>query len=403
VSARRGWSAGLAGLALTLATAPPASASLSTPVDLGAGDSPAVVVDPAGTAHIVFNSAGGETYCRLPRGAKACAALTALPLPGRAGGPLIVRRPSDGLLAVVQAAGGDQSGLGTTWIRYSADGGATWQGPFAAGTLGLVSSAVAAQDGSGLLTLDPAARAGLTFQWAPFSGSDGRSVVIDAPAPGVSFGASSDARVAALAGGQVLAAEQTSRGVNWSFFAGGDVLSPAAWKHGTLRGAARPELVTGSRGTYLLTQRGPLHQNGGAFALRSFDARRGHFRASRNAVADTTIYGTSSLFEDAGGRLHVVADTAVTARVGCVVYARTTNKRSSWFGRSTTIYRTHRSARFPEDSVVAANGKGRGVAVWQDHDAARSGGHVRAVALHQRGGRYHRIGSELSRPSCPPS
>jgi hypothetical protein len=137
------------------------------------------------------------------------------------------------------------------------------------------------------------------------------------------------------------------------------------------------------------------------FALRSFDARRGRWRAARNAVADTTLYGTSSLFEDAGGRLHVVADTSAT-RLGCVVYARTGPRRSSWFGRSTTIYRTTRVRRFPQDSVVAANAKGRGVAVWQDEDAARTGGHVRAVALHERAGAARRIASELDRPTCPP-
>jgi hypothetical protein len=296
----------------------------------------------------------------------------------------------------------EQSGPGTTWVRLSVDGGTTWQGPFALGTLGVVSSAALPRDGTAVLTLDPAAGAGLTFQRAPFAGPEGRSVVLEAPVGGVTYGASSDARIAALPGGRLLTADQTHRGIDWRFLAAGDPYDPAAWTGGTLRGPARPELVSGSRGTYLLTQRGPLHQGAGAFALRSFDARHARWRGVRNAVADTTVYGTSSLFEDAGGRLHLVADTAVTGRLGCVIYARTSRRRSSWFGRSTTVFRTRRTARFPLQARVAADAKGRGVAVWQDVDAARAGGHVRAVAVHQRGGRAHRIGSEFSRPSCPP-
>jgi hypothetical protein len=386
-------------IALALVAAPPAWAG--TVADLGAGDTPSVAVDPAGTAHIVFNSPGGETYCRLPRGAQACDLETPLPLDGRTGGPLILRRPSDGALVIVQAApaGGTSP---TTWVRYSIDGGQTWQGPAAVGNQNVVSSAALAVDGGSVFTLDPAAHAGLTFQASPLVAPATQGVVLEKPVSGVTFGESSDARIAVTPGGQMVTADETKRGVHWRFFAGGDVFAPGAWRGGTLRGAARPELASGPRGTYLLTQRGPGHQGGGAFALRSFDAARGRWRRSRDAVADTTVYGTSSsLFEDAAGRLHVVAD-ASGVRLGCVIYTRTGPKRSSWFGRSTTVYRTHRVRRFPEHAVVAANAKGRGVAVWQDADAARTGGHVRAVALQQRGGAYRRIGSELDRPTCPP-
>jgi hypothetical protein len=387
----------LAGLAIACFAAPPVSAA--TVVDLGAGDTPSVAVDAAGTAHIVFNSPGGETYCRLPRGAKACAVETPLPLAGRTGGPLILRRPGDGVLVIVQAAPIDTGP--TTWLRYSTDGGTTWQGPTAVGTQSVVSSAALAEDGNSVLTLDPANHAGLTFQASPLSAVETRSVVLERPVSGVTFGASSDARIAALPGGPLLTADETKRGVNWRFFAGGDPYAGAAWRGGTLRGAAAPELASGPRGTYLLTQRRPGHQGGAAFALRSFDAKRGRWRASRDAVADTTLYGTSSLFEDPAGRLHVAADTSGPG-VSCVVYARTGPKRSSWFGRSTTLYRTSRVRRAPQDSVMAADAKGRGVAVWQDEDAARTGGHVRAVALHERSGAARRIRSEFDRPTCPP-
>ena len=53
------------------------------PVRIGTGSHPNVLVDAAGTAHIVWNEtvpAGGDRihYCRLPRGASACAASSVL-------------------------------------------------------------------------------------------------------------------------------------------------------------------------------------------------------------------------------------------------------------------------------------------------------------------------------------
>ena len=57
----------LAVFAALLAAAP---ARAATPVARGAGSAPWLVVDPAGTAHMVFRSTGddGIVYCRLPRG-----------------------------------------------------------------------------------------------------------------------------------------------------------------------------------------------------------------------------------------------------------------------------------------------------------------------------------------------
>ena len=393
----RKWAGALAVTGLLAGAAP---AFAAAPIDLGVGDSPAVVVDGAGTAHIVFNSAGGETYCRLPRTARACDILTALPLDRSVRGPLILQRPQDGALFIVQGAG--DSGSATIWARYSLDAGVTWQGPvaLAAGTSS-VSGAALAADGQSLFTLDPGAPGGLTLQRGLFAGTETRGLVLE-PTSASTRGDSSEARLAVLADGRMLSADETRNGIHWRFFAGGDPYDLNAWaKQATIKGGAAPELVTGPRGSYLLEQRGPLHQDGGAFRLRSFDAKRARWRAARWAVGDRVIRGGSSLFEDAGGRLHVVSETMITARVGCVVYSRTSKKRSSWFGRSTTLFRTTRSARFPEGARVSAGANGRGVAVWQDFNAARAGGHVRAIRLRQAGGRYRRAGNEFSRPSCP--
>jgi hypothetical protein len=393
----RRWAGALAAAGL-LVGAPPAAAA----IDLGAGDSPAVAVDPAGTAHIVFNSPGGQTYCRLPRTAKACDVLTALPLDSRSiRGPLILRRPSDGALLIVQGTG--RSPAGTVWVRSSVDGGATWSAPVAVATgSSSISGAALAVDGQSLFTLDSGAAGGLTLQRGLFGGvPETRGLILEPSGPNTS-GEDSDARLVVLADGRMLTADETHTGVHWRFFTGGDPYDIAAWaSQGGLRTGTQPELVTGPRGTYLLEQMLPLHQDRGAFRVRSFDAKRARWRAPRRAIADRVIRGDSGFAEDAAGRLHLITDTLITSRVGCVIYARTSPKRSSWFGRSTTLYRTTRPARFPEAVQVAAGANGRGVAVWQDASAARTGGHVRATRLRQAGGHARRTRSEFFRPSCP--
>ena len=123
------------------------------PVELSAnGQNPDVVVDAAGTAHIVWNEPvdGGPdvtVYCRLPRGAKACDITQRLVPPGAdaladdANGPevsavndqvtiLSHRYPQE-----VAKPGGDPSIADTTlYLWTSDDGGANFVGPGVVGT-----------------------------------------------------------------------------------------------------------------------------------------------------------------------------------------------------------------------------------------------------------------------------
>ena len=77
-----------------------------TPIDLGPGSTPSVVVDPAGTAHILFLAGlvGTPQYCRLPRGATACDIRTALGDSDDFEQVRILRRDSDGVLIAVGRA-----------------------------------------------------------------------------------------------------------------------------------------------------------------------------------------------------------------------------------------------------------------------------------------------------------
>src|SRR5215208_6686126 len=101
----RWWTVLGAATACALLLAAPAHAAFKrAPIELGAGDggSPSAVVDPAGTAHVVWGIAEELIgYCALPRGARTCAASARLALDARAGRPEILRRPQDGMLVVL--------------------------------------------------------------------------------------------------------------------------------------------------------------------------------------------------------------------------------------------------------------------------------------------------------------
>ena len=84
----------------------------------------------------------------------------------------------------------------------------------------------------------------------------------------------------------------------------------------------------------------------------------------------------------------------------CVVYTRTGTRASSWFGRSTTLFRTRAADHEPENVTLAAGADGRGVAVWGEPGPTVGAGHVWATPLKQRGGRYHRIKDPYDRPDC---
>ena len=165
--------AGVAALC-ALALASPAQAAFTRPpIELGPGDgeSPSAVLDPAGTAHIVWGIAEELIgYCALPRGARACARTATLALDARDGRPQILRRPQDGALIVVAARDdSDDDPDESTWVFSSLDG-VTWSGPALIGVgMADLDAAVLTADGAAvdLLSSDTGTN---RFQRAPLGG-----------------------------------------------------------------------------------------------------------------------------------------------------------------------------------------------------------------------------------------
>ncbi len=394
----------LIGGALALAVAAPAQAA---PVDLGVGSDPAAVIDPAGTAHIVYDSAGGQTYCRLPRNAKACDVLTPLPVEFHDGRVKIFRRAADGALLIVQASGADIEGAahGVTWLRTSVDGGATWQGPLPVGTgLSRLDDLALSNDGASVFTVSEDLD-NLFFQADPLTGSEARMIDLNAKPDGSRAGSAYRAEIVQTPQGSVVAAIDTITDTLWRVWGGGDLYNQAAWQPfpaRKVRGEGDPDLASGPRGTYLMNSRSIAFQRrdlNAPFVIRSLDAKHGRWRAPKPLAEDRAVTGSGDLAQDAKGRLHLAWSSSERG-LSCVVYARTGPRSSSSFGRSTTLFKTRSREHAPEGVTLAAGAGGRGVAVWGEPGPEVNAGHVWATALKQRGGRYHRIRDPYDRPDC---
>jgi hypothetical protein len=217
------------------------------------------------------------------------------------------------------------------------------------------------------------------------------------------------ARLGVLPDGRVLAVEETTNSdLLWRLFRAGDPYSQPAWQpfpEARIGDGNEPRVATGPRGTFVLSERTPadeLLDNKAGLRVRAL--RRGRLTAGRTLAGDAVIQGTNTsddLAQDARGRLHA-AWTSTSGHNHCVVYARTKVRRRSWFGPSTTLFKSHSFATSPVSVHVAAAPDGRGVAVWQDEGASSDQVlHIRAATLRQRRGKARLIRNPFHRPACP--
>src|SRR4051794_17140477 len=105
-----------------LAAATPAAAA---PGFLGRGHDPGVAVDGAGTAHVAWlasapNGAGTLEYCQVPRGKRACATRSSVPLESDGFGKVQVLLPRPGVVQIVAPL------LDPTPLLTSIDNGVTF-------------------------------------------------------------------------------------------------------------------------------------------------------------------------------------------------------------------------------------------------------------------------------------
>jgi len=246
----------------TRTPAPPA------PIILGKGRLPSVVVDAAGTSHIVWNEEvtgpGVDVthYCRLPRGAKACNNPNGTPMPitppysGDYSGPKILQIGDQLVVlthrypAVVTHPDG-QTDDDTVYAWTSVDGGTTWGGPAIVGNLPLHNIALVGGATPRIAAITDAFTEGLMLQTIDAGSYTRTRTRLDADT-----GALYEGQVAADGDGVVVAASAPVgpvlvRRVGNASSAG----NPAAWSSTQIPGTD-PVLAGGPSGPFLVTRTG---------------------------------------------------------------------------------------------------------------------------------------------------
>ncbi|MBI5105516.1 MAG: hypothetical protein HZB46_11160 [Solirubrobacterales bacterium] len=352
-----------------------------------------VVVDDAGTAHVVFASlAPGRTgdavtYCQIPRGARGCSVRRRYLVDALT--PPVILRDRDGRLHIVVSYNGTRQLGGGTLIMSSADAGATWSYNFTRVNTGIFQGAVndaalsrdgrvawilfgfgfGASDKAGILAGIGLDRPTLFREDAP-----GKTQPLTGdPAvdrPRIPYAAKS---VATLADGQVLIAgyddDAAGRSVPRAALrvvAGADNAAVARpWV--PIRAGFVRKLAAGPSGAGILTTRDCVD---GVELSPLRGTRPGTARPLlRERFMACNARGGDDLFYDAGGGRHVVmlsdedgcqGPSPHDRRDVCLLYRRA--RPGGDFGPKTTLYR----AQLLSDLHVATARDGVGVVVWRE-------------------------------------
>ena len=288
------------------------------PVELGdGGRSPQVLVDAAGTAHIVWNQDGGDTgpdqlrYCRLKRGATSCDKTAAL-IPQQPGlnnspafnediaGPRIVAVGDDlvfishrypNVVAKPDATSTDR----TTYAWISDDGGNTITGPVIVGDAEPSGGAVVygTPDGPRIGLISDTRTGGTFFQQISPGTYTSAQANLGAGGPDraysgslVSVGGLPVTAFADLAGNTFIR--------QWS--GTGNPANPATWSQAQTSGSD-PRLAAGPSGAFLVTS----PQSGDRFQVRKLAG----INPGRAATVKTGSHGARDFFEDPGGALRL--------------------------------------------------------------------------------------------------
>ncbi len=277
----------------------PASARAATPLVIGQGADPGLAVDAAGTAYLAWNGtepSGTRSlhFCRLPRGATACAGAATLSVPD---GSYSLYRPfvsvSGPVVQVTQSRYGFAAGSFDQVIQFtSSDGGGTFDAGTPVGTI-TFNEAVNGPGGVGAVTFSTTG--GGFFQL--MRAGSAASALLSADHP-------YDGAVGVTPTGQLLTVFDDASG-NSQFrlqSGAGDPNDAGTWGPPVAIGVeSYPRLAGGPAGLFLM----------GENASRGLEVRRwnGTTFGPPAALGTGNEAPQAALSQDAGGRLHAVWPT----------------------------------------------------------------------------------------------
>ena len=365
----------LATLVLALVLALPAAAAAQSPITLGPGVQAGLTVDAAGTAYISWiGHEPGVTslhFCRIPRGATACAVNTTVAVPGTS-----LTRPyvvvDGGTIRILSYRYGlsGPSRFDAVYMLTSTDGGAT----FDAGTqVGVVNPYDAIRGPGGRVSLIGNVSVS-PFQTVPIDGSGPELARADL-SPSHPY----DPAIALVGPSELLAVFSDGSGnpVFRRWLGTGDPNAETSWTPPqTISGTASyNRLATGPSGTFLVS----TTFSTGTLEVRRFDGSGFGAPLALPEPAHPLTGGSHDFFQDPAGRLHAIwpfGDADGTH----IAYA-TSDDGTAW--RASTFDVTQN----PDDVGQAANAMQ--IAVAADHlgfatwETPGSGGgaEVHAIAI----------------------
>ncbi|MEA2426037.1 MAG: hypothetical protein QOH13_2447 [Thermoleophilaceae bacterium] len=316
---------------LSLAVLAPASASaaVGAPITIGAnGDSANVSVDAAGTAYITFNekSPTGEhstlMFCRLPRGAAACAPLTAVPTPGTTESltPSLAFASGTTIRLLNYRYGFNTGPFAQLLLFTSTDGGATWDAGAQAGT-------VAPADflfgpGNTMSVIDQATSCGSCFQNVPLDGT-----LATGPAslsgPGGVYAYGGTIALLDAVTPMAVVNDLNSNAVFWRYSGVGDLNFSASWTGPVpIAKMDYQHLASGPSGMFLIS-RDPAA--GEALQARRFDGTT--FGAPAAIGANTR---PDDVVQDGSGRLHVIGGKFSAGPTGVALFYASSDDGARW-------------------------------------------------------------------------
>lgn len=357
-------------IALTLAGT--ASAGAATLTLSTAGEHPAIAVDDSGTGHIAWTEsvpAGDDrlVYCRLPRGASACAQTQAFTLPAEGGEPEVLLGEGEVIL-VTRHCCTLASARGEIWALRSGDGGTTFSAPVMIGDTDTFHGGFAYGPGTGQVSAVGAPTEGVLYQAEPLTGPavpyTQRALLLEGVAP------ASASSVAML--------DPLTPAVSYSDFDGqsfariydgsGSYNDAANWLPPTPALAGDESgLAGGLRGLYMVRRTGePAARK---YVVDRYDQTTGAFGSTKRvSPAGDPIF--RDFIEDAGGNLHAVWVQNDEEKEP--LYLRQSSDGQTW-------QELQRLAKTSDDAYnlrAGAGSDGGGWAVWNTESG---GGAVRAA------------------------
>jgi hypothetical protein len=346
------------------------AAGAATPVTIGAGHKPGVAVDPAGTAYIAWYGPESNVtslhFCRLPRGASACAVTTTIAAPGTTLSRPFVTVDGATVRVISYRYGLTGPRFDEIWEFTSTDGGATFDAGHSIGVVPFDEAARA--PGDTVLVATSAFFEGLVVQNVPLAGSsagESRAVLSGDHVYNGTVGlADANTPVTVFADASGNAQVRRATGVNLN--------DPAAWAPAVDIGYADyPRLAGGPSGLFLLS--GTLSN---ALTVRKYD---GTTFGSGVTIAPVGDDAQAHLTEDPAGRLHAVYGHFTAA--GIELDYATSDDGTAWQS-GPLLVSTDVSQGF-NDLRAAVAADHVGVAAW---DTAGSSSEVRVVGIGPTGG-----------------